>query len=544
MAQPLQMPSAFDQQQQVQHVQAMMAMAAASMTPGSIAFSQPAPTQPAVAPSMDAAMTQATPPMDPALAQVYSQVFAQCLQAQQFANSVDSTSMGSPGMVQQSYTTPGSYMSPGAGPATIQVAVEGMKFQYRLTDDDLFKVFTRYGGVRHIRVDEAGTVAQITFEQALHAQNAMTDLNGKVLNGLEGTLCISWATVQGTTTPAMPSPYPMMTPFSGWGYSADMSSAAWQAPGAAEAAAAAAMQAAAATQPTATVAGLGGADAAGAAVAPVSMPLSVATAGEAASGDGRGTAPAHVKGVKKYTCRFLIGIENDKEFQVVRRIIGAKGCNMKRIVKQTEAKLRLRGVGSGYYEGAGQKESTEPLQLCVSCTSTSGYHTAVKMVEELLETVYNEYRSYCVEVGRTAPDLHATPQTVPTGRGGKDISVLSSGDDDDDFGDQGEGSIVAAKGGKERRPRGRRSRGGKKSSEEGNKGGTKAVERGDPPPMAPPVEEIEKMIDQRNEARRQCNFAEADRIRQSLHERGVALMDEPGARGKGTEVTTWRYWRE
>jgi cysteinyl-tRNA synthetase len=70
------------------------------------------------------------------------------------------------------------------------------------------------------------------------------------------------------------------------------------------------------------------------------------------------------------------------------------------------------------------------------------------------------------------------------------------------------------------------------------------MERGDPSPKAPPVEEIEQMIDQRNQARRQCNFTEADRIRRSLHEKGVALMDEPGARGKGAEVTTWRYWRE
>merc|ERR1719163_2687639 len=71
--------------------------------------------------------------------------------------------------------------------------------------------------------------------------------------------------------------------------------------------------------------------------------------------DGRGT-----KGVRKYTCRFLIGIENDKDFQVARRLIGPKGANMKKIVRQTDAKLRLRGVGSGYFEGAGQKESPEP----------------------------------------------------------------------------------------------------------------------------------------------------------------------------------------
>merc|ERR1719510_2723266 len=123
----------------------------------------------------------------------------------------------------------------------------------------------------------------------------------------------------------------------------------------------------------------------------------------------------HTKGVRKYTCRFLIGIENDKEFQVARRIIGAKGANMKRIVRQTEAKLRLRGVGSGYFEGAGQKESSEPLQLCVSCTSSEGYRTAVRLVEELLEGVYSEYRQFCRENNKPQPDLHASPQLVSAG---------------------------------------------------------------------------------------------------------------------------------
>merc|ERR1719436_696045 len=115
--------------------------------------------------------------------------------------------------------------------------------------------------------------------------------------------------------------------------------------------------------------------------------------------------PPHVKGQKKYTCRFLIGIENDKEFQVARRLIGSKGANMKRIVRVTEAKLRLRGQGSGYFEGAGQKESSEPLQLCVSCTSSEGYRTAVGLVEELLKNVYTEYRQFCRENGRPEPDL-------------------------------------------------------------------------------------------------------------------------------------------
>mmetsp|Transcript_9776 Transcript_9776/g.12070 ORF Transcript_9776/g.12070 Transcript_9776/m.12070 type:complete len:101 (-) Transcript_9776:957-1259(-) len=62
----------------------------------------------------------------------------------------------------------------------------------------------------------------------------------------------------------------------------------------------------------------------------------------------------------KYTCRYDIQIPNEREFQVARRLIGAKGCNMKRIISQCQknmpqvsevVKLRLRGKGSGFKEG-------------------------------------------------------------------------------------------------------------------------------------------------------------------------------------------------
>jgi hypothetical protein len=63
----------------------------------------------------------------------------------------------------------------------------------------------------------------------------------------------------------------------------------------------------------------------------------------------------------KYTCRFDIQIDNDSKFQVARRIIGSKGCNMKRIVRMCAngvvgnahniIKIRLRGKGSGFKEG-------------------------------------------------------------------------------------------------------------------------------------------------------------------------------------------------
>merc|ERR1719512_327353 len=97
------------------------------------------------------------------------------------------------------------YSPPVPSAPVIAVSVDGMKFQYQLTEDDLHKVFNRYGTVKHIHVDEAGTTAQITFQDFQQAQAARKDLNG-----LDGTLRLVWASPGPS---AVPPPYPMMPPF-------------------------------------------------------------------------------------------------------------------------------------------------------------------------------------------------------------------------------------------------------------------------------------------------------------------------------------------
>jgi hypothetical protein len=350
-----------------------------------------------------------------------------------------------------------------------------------------------------IKVDEVGCGAQITFHTNQDASAAMQDLDGKVLNGLDGTLRISWMNSPSDN----PSPYSanagMPPPFPG----------AWGFPG----------------------------------VAPTwphgnqnqnnqkQMEPSTLEQGRKGHYD---VGEADGKGVRKYTCRFLIGIENDKEFQVARRIIGAKGANMKKVVKTTEAKLRLRGAGSGYFEGAGQKESAEPLQLCISCTSYDGYKAAVSQVEQLIDRTYDEYRQFCLDNGKPIPDLRINmSENQLVYSNGSKSGGMGNLSGDSPYGDNAAG-MTPGKHAKTRKSDGK----GKKIM------GGQDVDRGEPGPNAPSVEEIEKLVDKRNEARRVGDFAEADRVRALLHSNGVALMDEPGGRGKGSDVTVWRYWRD
>ena len=104
----------------------------------------------------------------------------------------------------------------------------------------------------------------------------------------------------------------------------------------------------------------------------------------------------------KYTCKYEILIENDQEFQIARRLIGSKGCNMKKIINECKSsgdgegvKLRLRGKGSGYKEGPQNKESDEPLHLCISSKNTEEMKKACFLVDELLKKIHEEYKAFC-----------------------------------------------------------------------------------------------------------------------------------------------------
>jgi len=68
----------------------------------------------------------------------------------------------------------------------LSVRVEGLDFHYQLTDDDVLKVFSRYGPVASVDVRQGGNLAYIQFMNVHHACQAIQDLDGKTLSGLKG----------------------------------------------------------------------------------------------------------------------------------------------------------------------------------------------------------------------------------------------------------------------------------------------------------------------------------------------------------------------
>ena len=57
-------------------------------------------------------------------------------------------------------------------------------------------------------------------------------------------------------------------------------------------------------------------------------------------------------------------------------------------------KLRLRGKGSGFLEGPEQRESMDPLNLCVSSKDKKKYTVASNEVESLLDKIYQDFKFF------------------------------------------------------------------------------------------------------------------------------------------------------
>lgn len=117
------------------------------------------------------------------------------------------------------------------------------------------------------------------------------------------------------------------------------------------------------------------------------------------------TVQAQADQGQKLQCQFIIGIEQDRAFNVKQRLLGTRGHHVKLIAQRADCKLRLRGWGSGFKEGPRRRESMDPLMLCISSKNESKHREAVELVQGLVEDVYQQYRSFKDARGEVAPEL-------------------------------------------------------------------------------------------------------------------------------------------
>lgn len=96
-------------------------------------------------------------------------------------------------------------------------------------------------------------------------------------------------------------------------------------------------------------------------------------------------------------CNYLLSVSLTRlqEFDLVPRLIGRGGSNMKSIAHACNAKVRIRGRGSGYFEGPEKKEADLPLQVALSCETDKDYKQGRKMLSELLDNMAAQFALFC-----------------------------------------------------------------------------------------------------------------------------------------------------
>ena len=103
----------------------------------------------------------------------------------------------------------------------------------------------------------------------------------------------------------------------------------------------------------------------------------------------------------KYVSRYIVQIENEKNFPVTKMIIGNNGMLLRTIIYENcikygdnTTKIRLRGKGSGYKEGPNNEESKEPMELCISSLNVFTFSRCSNAIESILLRIYYQYYLY------------------------------------------------------------------------------------------------------------------------------------------------------
>jgi len=228
--------------------------------------------------------------------------------------------------------------------------------------------------------------------------------------------------------------------------------------------------------------------------------------------------------VQKFTCKLGVGIENDREFRVGARVIqiARKIWQDLPAFQAASGKTRLRGRGVG-----GMYEAEEPLQLCISVLGDqASFDEACLRAEKGIMEIHSEYEAFLSSKNLPVP----VPGTLEVCVLDKSVHYV-----DVNGGNRGGAAPHVADG-----------MGGPgcgSGSLEVPPGGPEA--RGRRPEGAPEEAEVDRILEERNNARKGGNYRRSDEIREWLRARHVVVMDEKGVKGKcsGNEATRWRYWQ-
>mmetsp|Transcript_24859 Transcript_24859/g.65323 ORF Transcript_24859/g.65323 Transcript_24859/m.65323 type:complete len:321 (-) Transcript_24859:127-1089(-) len=114
-------------------------------------------------------------------------------------------------------------------------------------------------------------------------------------------------------------------------------------------------------------------------------------------------------GCFRFVCKFVFtgfDLVTDADFELVPRLIGRCGANMKEVAHVCHGKVRIRGKGSGHEEtqkGRPPAEANVPLQIVLSCTESSHLEKGKMMLNELVTGLSRHFEKFRRVRGLEAP---------------------------------------------------------------------------------------------------------------------------------------------
>lgn len=105
---------------------------------------------------------------------------------------------------------------------------------------------------------------------------------------------------------------------------------------------------------------------------------------------------------QKHIGTYFVQIEQDRNFNVVERIIGDRGKKIRAIIYSFpdynvhKLKIRLTGKGSGYRDSYRkcENETNEDLKIHVSSLSSSVFDGACCQLENMLKEIYSDFEAF------------------------------------------------------------------------------------------------------------------------------------------------------
>jgi hypothetical protein len=105
----------------------------------------------------------------------------------------------------------------------------------------------------------------------------------------------------------------------------------------------------------------------------------------------------------KYIARFPITLQNSEDFHLYHKLLGAKGCNFRKIIERC---TKDSGIPEKPKDLIKLKiTKNEETEIKVTSKYLNKFNIACELLHELITLVFEEYKKYCETLGTNPSDL-------------------------------------------------------------------------------------------------------------------------------------------